>query len=145
MKKIIITSVILGFSAFANLIFAQQVTGVQRQAIQSDNIQKFKAAFTKADYDKCLSVKDASYTMLSYSALNNKKNISEFLISNKADVNKACDGVTPLMNAAMFGQTAMVKMLLAKGADKNVKDANGLSAKDYALKYNFSAVATMLK
>jgi len=145
MKKIITATLIFGISMFANLLFAQQVSKVQRQAIQSDNIQTFKTAFPKADYDKCLSIKDQSLTMLSYSALNNKKTISNFLLANKADVNKACNGMTPLMNAAVHGNAEMAKMLLKKGADKNMKDQNGLTAKDYALKNNHSALAELLK
>lgn len=145
MKKIITTTLIFGLSMFANTLFAQQVSKIQRQAIQSDNIQKFKAAFPAADFDKCLNVKDQTYTMLSYSGINNKKTISNFLLANKADVNKACNGLTPLMNAAIHGNADMAKMLLSKGADKNAKDQNGLTAKDHAVKNNFAAVATLLK
>lgn len=145
MKKIISATLFIAISIFANGLFAQQVSKIQRQAIQSDNIEKFTAAFPKADFDKCLNVKDQSYTMLSYSILNNKKAISNFLLSNKADVNKACNGITPLMNAAMYGNADMAKILLSKGANKDAKDQNGLTAKDYAVKNNFKAVATLLK
>lgn len=145
MKKIISATLLLAISMFANGLFAQQVSKIQRQAIQSDNTEKFTAAFPKADFDKCLNVKDQSYTMLSYSILNNKKAISNFLLSNKADVNKACNGITPLMNAAMYGNADMAKILLSKGANKDAKDQNGLTAKDYAVKNNFKAVATLLK
>lgn len=145
MKKIITSTLIFGISMFANVLFAQQLSKVQRQAIQSDNIQTFKTAFAKADYDKCFGVKSESFTMLSYSALNNKKTVSNFLLANKADVNKACNGMTPLMNAAVFGNADMAKMLLKKGADKNMKDQNGFTAKDYAVKNNHSALAELLK
>ncbi|UFH33753.1 ankyrin repeat domain-containing protein [Chryseobacterium sp. C-71] len=144
MKKIIITTLIFSISMLANTLFAQQVSRIQRQAIQSDNIEKFTAVFPKADFDKCLNVKDQSYTMLSYSILNNKKAISNFLLNNKADVNKACNGITPLMNAAMHGNADMAKMLLKKGASKSAKNSNGETAKDIAKKNNHPELAKIL-
>ncbi|OCK52428.1 Ankyrin repeat-containing protein [Chryseobacterium formosense] len=144
MKKIITTTLLIGFVALTNSIYAQQATKVQRQAIQTDNIETFKSAFTKAEYDKCIDIKERSYTMLSYSIRHNRKNITNFLLANNSDVNKACKGLTPLMVAATYGETEAAKLLLKKGANKNAKDLNGKTAKDYATENKQTATAAIL-
>lgn len=42
------------------------------------------------------------------------------------------DGLTPLHIAAAWGQIAIVDMLLLSGADPEIRDMNGKTAKDYA-------------
>ena len=42
-------------------------------------------------------------------------------------------GITPLMMAALRGNLEVVKVLLAAGADVNMKDHKGKTAVDYAL------------
>ena len=143
MKKIFTTTVI-AVVAFAGTLSAQQVSKEQRIAIQSDNVETFKKAFPKSDYDKCLSVKESSTTMLSYSLKFQKNKIANFLIANNADVNKACDGTTPLMNAAMYGNTDMLKTLISKGADKNKKNSEGKTAKQLATEMKQTASAAAL-
>lgn len=144
MKNIVYTVLVLGISVFTNVLHAQEVSTPQKIAFESDNIENFKKAFSKSDYDKCLLVKNQEYTMLSYSVRQAKKNVFNFLLNNKSDVNKACNGFTPLMSAAMFGNLEMAKILLKKGADKNAKDSAGETAKDYAVKYNQPELAKIL-
>ncbi|MBB4807576.1 ankyrin repeat protein [Chryseobacterium defluvii] len=118
MKKIISTTLIFGISIFANMLFAQQMTKEQRKAIQSDNIAEFKKQFAAADYNKCFEVKTDSYSPLAYSSMFGKKSIVEFLISNKADINKNCGSQTPLALAEKFGRNDVAKLLTKKGAAK---------------------------
>ncbi|CAM41534.1 putative huntingtin interacting protein (HIP) [Leishmania braziliensis MHOM/BR/75/M2904] len=64
--------------------------------------------------------------------------IISFLIDNGADVNAAMrggKGQTPLMVAAARQNTQTVKLLLEKGADVNVQDAQGLTVLSYAVAY----------
>jgi len=56
------------------------------------------------------------------------------LIEKKVDVNGPdSQGVSPLMRAADVGNSEKVKVLLANGAGKDVKDRDGRSAMDWAL------------
>ncbi|MFP7658287.1 hypothetical protein [Chryseobacterium proteolyticum] len=57
MKKIISTTLVFAISIFAGSLFAQQISSEQRIAFQTDNIETFKKAFPKEDYDKCLGEK----------------------------------------------------------------------------------------
>ncbi|WP_312399048.1 ankyrin repeat domain-containing protein [Chryseobacterium sp.] len=145
MKKIISTSLVFGFCLFANFLFAQQISKEQRVAFQSDNVESFKTAFPKEDYNKCIAVKESSYNLLAYSIKYERKNIFNYLLNNGADVNKECDHQTPLMVAARYGKAEMGKILLKKGANKNAKNSKGETAKDFSAKYKHPEFATVLK
>lgn len=144
MKKIITSTILFGTFALATSLSAQSITQDQRKALQTDNVEEFKKSVSKGDYDKCLSVKEENYTMLSYSIRNEKNNIFNFLLSSKSDVNKSCNGVTPLMIAAKYGRMDMAKNLLKNGADKAAKDSKGKTAKDYAVEAKQTAMAMVL-
>jgi ankyrin repeat protein len=62
-----------------------------------------------------------------------------------ADINEVSNGMTPLMFAARYNKTAIVKLLLDKGADKSVKDEKGNTAIKYAELSNSQDVLTLLK
>lgn len=143
MKKIC-TAAIFAAVAFAGTLSAQEVSKTQRVAIQSDEVSQFKTAFAKADYDKCMNVKELSVTMLSYSIKYHRNKIAKFLLANNADINKSCDGMTPLMTAAKYGNTEMVKALLNKGADKTRKNADGKTAKELAVEMKETSAAAAL-
>jgi ankyrin repeat protein len=49
------------------------------------------------------------------------------------------------MRAAMNGHTGVVKRLLAAGADRNLKDAQGKTAAMWAEKNGHMDIATMLR
>ncbi len=119
MKKIISTVFILVISVSANMLSAQTLSKAQMQAIQSDNVASFKKNFQKADYDKCFPLKDETFSALGFSSLYGRNNIVQFLIENKADVNKACNGKTPLALAKLGKKEQTVQLLLQKGAANN--------------------------
>ncbi|ROH96724.1 ankyrin repeat domain-containing protein [Chryseobacterium daecheongense] len=119
MKKIIFTFLIFGISVFTSMLSAQQLTKEQRKAIQTDNIAVFKKQFAKDDYNKCFQVKTESFSPLAYSVMNDKKNIVNFLIDQKVDVNKNCGNMTPLAVAEQYQRTDLAKLLTKKGALKN--------------------------
>ena len=57
--------------------------------------------------------------------------ILNLLIDNGADVNQAVSGSTPLMTAAMApqdGSSEPLKLLLARGANPNIRDNSGNTA-----------------
>jgi len=53
-------------------------------------------------------------------------------------------GWTPLLQAAMQGQIAIIHILAAAGADPNARDKNGYSALAYACMYNRPDIAEEL-
>ncbi|WP_292008345.1 ankyrin repeat domain-containing protein, partial [Chryseobacterium sp.] len=97
------------------------------------------------DYNKCFSIKENSYNLLAYSVKYERKNVFNYLLNNNADVNQICDNQSPLMVAGRYGKTDMAKTLLKKGANKNLKNERGETAKDFAAKYENPAVAEILK
>ena len=55
------------------------------------------------------------------------------LLDGHADPNRAVNGGTPLMMAAGYGYTPIVRLLLSRGADPRVRDLDGDTALDYAV------------
>ena len=66
------------------------------------------------------------------------------LIKLGADVNEFSGGKTPLMYAARFNKTEIIKLLIANGAQLKLKDKKGNSALDYAKHSNATDAATLL-
>ncbi|MCY0970314.1 ankyrin repeat domain-containing protein [Chryseobacterium wangxinyae] len=145
MKKIISATLFLAMSIFANGLFAQQVSKDQMKIFQTDNLQDFKKVFKKDDFNKCFAIKENSYDLLALSVKYERKNIFNFLLSNTTDVNRICNNQSPLMVAARYGKADMAQSLLKKGADKNLKNASGETAKDFAVKYEKANLANILK
>src|SRR5690606_38110302 len=71
----------------------------------------------------------------------------ELLIEAGADVNttEATEAFTPLMMAAGLGQTAVVKVLLAHHADKDLLDNDGDSALTHAENSRHAEIVELLK
>ena len=67
------------------------------------------------------------------------------LIDAGADINAGDEGgITPLMNAACFGCADAVRELLQRGADPQLRDNKGRTAKDLASERGHSDVAALL-
>ncbi|KQS94265.1 ankyrin repeat domain-containing protein [Chryseobacterium sp. Leaf394] len=145
MKNIISTFLSLAFIVISVSVNAQQITKEQQKRFQTGNVEQFKNAFPTDSYNKCFYVKGESFTPLAFSTRHSKTEIFNYLLANGADVNLACNGNTPLMEAAKFDAPELAKLLLKKGADKNAKDAEGLTAKDYAVKYKRTEILKLLK
>ncbi|PIF47632.1 ankyrin repeat protein [Chryseobacterium sp. 52] len=119
MKKIISTAFLLIISVSANMFSAQSLSKKQMQAIQSDNVVTFKKNFAKGDYNKCFDLKDETFSALGFSSLYGRNKIITFLLDNKADINKACNGKTPLALAEAGNKEETIQLLLQKGAVRN--------------------------
>jgi len=55
------------------------------------------------------------------------------LLDGHADPNRAVNGGTPLMWAAGYGYTPIVRLLLSRGADPRIRDLDGDTAMDWAV------------
>ena len=61
--------------------------------------------------------------------------LQELLELRPQDVNERTNvGITPLMRAAAEGHVDAVNLLLKFGADRTLKDDEGLTAKEFAMK-----------
>ncbi|MBU3628279.1 ankyrin repeat domain-containing protein [Polynucleobacter sp. AP-Reno-20A-A9] len=76
------------------------------------------------------------WTPLHYACAKGRLEIAQYLIANGAIVDALSPGnTTPLMMAVQSGNEALVKLLLDKGADLQVRNSQGFSAIDIALIY----------
>ena len=84
---------------------------------------------------KGAAVNKAGWTPLHYAATGGHLRIAAFLIGAHADVNaESPNGTTPLMMAAMYSSSDMVKLLLESGAEAYPRNDLDLSAEDFAVK-----------
>ena len=76
------------------------------------------------------------WTPLHYSCARGHLEVAQYLIANGAVVDSLSPGnTTPLMMAVQSGNEALVKLLLDKGADIQVRNSQGFTAIDIALIY----------
>ena len=65
-------------------------------------------------------------------------------IESGTKVNKKLNGMTPLMYAARYNKADIIKYLLQKGADRDIKDSQGYTALNYAeLSNAYEAIAVL--
>lgn len=96
------------------------------EAAENGNFEAVKAAIT-AGADVNYTFRDGWTPLLS--AANQISSIIDLLLAHGADPNVPSDrGYTPLMRAAGLGKSETVRLLLAAGADKNMRDCDGKDA-----------------
>ena len=84
-------------------------------------------------------------TPLNSAAAGRHYEIAMLLLEKSANPNIRQEGdFVPLHSAAMNGQIEMVKVLLQYGADKDLQNADGKSARDFALENGHKIVAEVL-
>ena len=66
-------------------------------------------------------------------------------IESGTKVNKKLNGLTPLMYAARYNKVEIIKYLLLKGADCNIKDGQGFTALKHAELSNANEAIAILK
>lgn len=108
----------------------------QLKALKTDDIALFKEHFSPEQYNHCFTIKDGLYSPLLASIKMDKKNIFNFLMQQKLDLDKICDDKSPLMYAAKYGKLAFAKDLIAHGAKIDLVSPENKTASDYAKNYN---------
>ena len=73
------------------------------------------------------------WTPLLHAVHKNQIGSVEALLDGHADPNRTVRGGTPLMWAAGYGYTPIVRLLLARGADPRLRDLDGDTALDWAV------------
>lgn len=87
--------------------------------------------------DKRAEINTPGWTPLQYACTRGNLEVASFLILNGAKVNALSpSNTTALMMAIMSGNEYLVKYLLDKGADLQVRNQQGLTAIDFADIYN---------
>ncbi|RZL95181.1 MAG: ankyrin repeat domain-containing protein [Variovorax sp.] len=82
---------------------------------------------------------------LHYAATGGHLAIMKQLLDNYAFIDaQSPNGTTPLMMAAMYGTTSAVKLLLDEGADPLMKNEQGMTAADFALRAGKSDVVELV-
>lgn len=130
------------FSAYTN---AQELTHEHKQMLKYDNTAYFNTLINKNNINTCYQIENNTYTLLGLAIKMNSKEVFQKLIDEKADLDKICDGKTPLMFAAKYGNTEFTKKLLANGAKKETKTSAGYTALDYARKYDKPEIIKLLE
>jgi len=78
-------------------------------------------------------VNHIGWTPLHYACSKGNLEVAQFLVTNGALVDSPSSGnTTPLMMAVQSGNEQLIKLLLDKGADIQLRNTNGLSAIDIA-------------
>ncbi|MGN7864528.1 ankyrin repeat domain-containing protein [Chryseobacterium sp. 22458] len=129
----------------AHCIYGQELTNDHKQMLKYDNTAYFAALVNKENINACYPIENTAYTLLGLAIKMNSKEVFQKLIDEKADLEKTCDGKTPLMFAAKYGNTEMAKKLLTKGAQKDTKTDRGYTALDYAKKYEKPEIIKLLE
>jgi len=123
MKK---TIIYLGITlmAFSSLSFASNINVIGNQ--------------------KALNIFNVSPAPLSVAISKGEIETVKKFIEYGMDVNEKLNGMTPLMYAARYNKVEIIKYLLLKGADRNIKDSQGFTALKYAeLSNAYEAIAIL--
>ncbi len=67
------------------------------------------------------------------------------LLARGEDVNKKSNGMTPVMYAAKYNRTEILKLLIAKGANLKAKSDKGMTAVKYAELHGAKEAKAILK
>ena len=86
--------------------------------------------------DKKAQLDHIGWTPLHYASSRGHLEVAQFLLANGAIVDSMSPGnTTPLMMAVQSGNEQLVKLLLDKGTDIQLRNTNGLTALDIAVIY----------
>ncbi|MFV0564243.1 MAG: ankyrin repeat domain-containing protein [Flavobacteriaceae bacterium] len=69
----------------------------------------------------------------------------KILLARGEDANKKSNGMTPIMYAAKFNRTEILKLLMAEGADLKAKSDKGYTALNYAQMHGAKQAKTVIE
>jgi ankyrin repeat protein len=125
----------------AKALMANAKTDVEKLDAAGENAMMLAAlngdtALVKALIDKGAEVNKKGWAPLHYAAANGHDDIVQLLLDHSAYIDAGSpNGTTPLMMAARGNHLSTVKVLLDAGADSHVKNQIGMTALDFAKRY----------
>ncbi|PTB16921.1 hypothetical protein C9I57_31085 [Trinickia symbiotica] len=125
----------------AKLLIDNPNTDIEKLDAHDENAMMLAALNGDADLVKLLIAKGAEvnkkgWAPLHYAAANGHDDIAKLLIDNSAYIDAASpNGTTPLMMAARGNHVTTMKVLLDGGADAKLKNQIGMTALDFAKRY----------
>jgi len=131
---------VLAALAWSGPVFGNEI----HDAAKNGDLAKVQALL-KSNPDLVSSKDDRGMTPLHWAASEGRKDVAEFLLTNKADVNaKNNNGQTPLADAAFSGKRDVAELLLVNNADVNAKDNYGWTPLHAAADNGHKDVAELL-
>ncbi|KAM4614934.1 myotrophin [Polymixia lowei] len=107
-------------------------------AVKNGDMDEVKNLLVKVDVNRTLL---AGRAALHYAADHGQTEILEYLLSKGASIDAPDKyGITPLLSAIYEGHVSCVKILLEKGANKQVKGPDGRSAFEAAEQEDIKAL-----
>lgn len=94
---------------------------------------------------KTLSISSVSPAPLAVAISKGELETVKKFIEYGTNVNESLNGMTPLMFAARYNKVEIIKYLLLKGADRNIKDSQGFTALKHAELSNATEAIAVLK
>jgi ankyrin repeat protein len=117
---------------------------VLRDAAEKGNLARVKA-LVKGHPDLVFSRSNRGWTALCLAVVYDHKEVAEFLLANKADVNARNDNTwTLLQTAAYSGDKEMTELLLAHGADIDARQFDGSTPLGLAAMMGYESEAEFL-
>jgi ankyrin repeat protein len=125
--------------AWSSLAFCGEI----HQAARNGDLAKVEALL-KENPDLVFAKDKGGDTPLFWAVVTDRKDISQVLLDNKADVNAKSDGIPLLHMAILQGYTDEVQLLLANKADVNSRDKTGATPLQYATGFNRKDIVELL-
>lgn len=137
MKQLLLTTLL--FACYTSLN-GQDI----KEALFRGNLEDVKT-FLKDGNDINQQHIGGRYTLLCAAVKLGDEDITNYLLKKGADTEIMSNGKTPLMYAAKYGKLEIAKILIKKGADKDFKSPKGVTALNYAEKYEHPPLVEYLE
>lgn len=131
---------------FDVLLRSKQID-LEIKAFNGDNVLMIAAlkgnlSAVQALIERGAEINKTGWTPLHYAAFVGKNDIVKLLLDQSAYIDaESPNKTTPIMMAARAGHILTVKLLLDEGADATLKNDLGMTAIDFAKKYEFKDIA----
>jgi len=130
---------------FTSILFVSTFLGLHSQdlkdAMINGNLESIKVFIEKGNGLDDLHI-GGRYTLLCAGVKVGNVKIVSYLLEQGASTKALSNGKTPLMYAAKYGRLEIAKILLKNGTNIDFENARGVSALDYARKYDQSELVT---